>query len=199
MLRNALRPVFSLCAAFKGALILKRRANSLFPQEPYGKLGALAQKRGFACARIILMYPKFYILHSTFYIQKEILRRAFYRAPENRSAARFLGKRSGRRNGQGGKRSEPPAMAPWRDELRMTGAQAFYLPFSPLPPFVSDVPFPQGEGKGRIDTAAPAEILRAPFFLYPFYIIIMIKSNLGGCTRSAYSGGSATTLIPAPP
>ena len=75
MLRNALRPVFSLCAAFKGTLIIKRRANSLFPQEPYGKLGALAQKRGFACARIILMYPKFYILHSTFYIQKEILRR----------------------------------------------------------------------------------------------------------------------------
>ena len=120
MLRNALRPVFSLCAAFKGTLIIKRRANSLFPQEPYGKLGALAQKRGFACARIILMYPKFYILHSTFYIQKEILRRAFYRAPENRSAARFLGKRSGRRSERGGKQSAPSAMAPWRDE-RMAG------------------------------------------------------------------------------
>ena len=34
------------------------------------------------------------------------------RVPENRSAARFLGKRSGRRNGQGGKRSASPAMAP---------------------------------------------------------------------------------------
>ena len=54
------------------------------------------------------------------------MRRAFYnkcalkinRAPENRSAARFLGKRSGRRSGQGGKRSAPPAMAPWRDEAQ---------------------------------------------------------------------------------
>ena len=41
-----------------------------------------------------------------------------YRAPENRSEARFLGKRSGRRSGQGGKRSAPPAMAPWRDEAQ---------------------------------------------------------------------------------
>ena len=52
------------------------------------------------------------------------MRRAFYnkcalkinRAPENRSAARFLGKRSGRRSGQDGKHSAPSAMAPWRDE-----------------------------------------------------------------------------------
>ena len=34
------------------------------------------------------------------------------RAPENRSKARFLGKRSGRCGGQGGKQSAPPAMAP---------------------------------------------------------------------------------------
>ena len=54
MLRNALRPVFSLCAAFRGTLIIKRRANSLFPHEPQvcGKWGARAQKRGFACASI---------------------------------------------------------------------------------------------------------------------------------------------------
>ena len=41
---------------------------------------------------------------------------ASIRAPENRSAARFLGKRSGRRSGQDGKHSAPSAMAPWRDE-----------------------------------------------------------------------------------
>ena len=40
----------------------------------------------------------------------------YNRAPENRSGARFLGKRSGRRCGQGGKHSAPPAMAPCRDE-----------------------------------------------------------------------------------
>ena len=34
------------------------------------------------------------------------------RAPENRSKARFLGKRSGRRDRQGGKHSAPTAMAP---------------------------------------------------------------------------------------
>ena len=107
---------------FRGTPLSKCRGFTFPAGALSRKLGALAQKRGFACARIILMYPKFYILHSTFYIQKEILRRAFYRAPENRSAARFLGKRSGRRNGQGGKQSAPPAMAPWRDELRMTGA-----------------------------------------------------------------------------
>ena len=45
---------------------------------------------------------------------------ASIRAPENRSAARFLGKRSGRRSGQDGKHSAPSAMAPWRDE-RMAG------------------------------------------------------------------------------
>ena len=65
------------------------------------------------------------------------MRRAFYnkcalkinRAPENRSAARFLGKRSGRRSGQGGKRSAPPAMAPWRDEAQRgeTVAEPLYL------------------------------------------------------------------------
>ena len=36
---------------FGGTLIIRRAQPSLFPQEPYGKLGALAQKRGFACAR----------------------------------------------------------------------------------------------------------------------------------------------------
>ena len=41
---------------------------------------------------------------------------ASIRAPENRSAARFLGKRSGRRSERGGKQSAPSAMAPWRDE-----------------------------------------------------------------------------------
>ena len=51
MLRNALRPVFSRLRAFWGTLIIKRAQPSLFPCEPDGKLGALAQKRGFACAR----------------------------------------------------------------------------------------------------------------------------------------------------
>ena len=41
---------------------------------------------------------------------------ASIRAPENRSEARFLGKRSGRRSERGGKQSAPSAMAPWRDE-----------------------------------------------------------------------------------
>ena len=58
MLRNALRPVFSLCAAFKGTLIIKRRANSLFLQKPDGKLGARAQKRGFACASVYFMFAR---------------------------------------------------------------------------------------------------------------------------------------------
>ena len=48
MLRNALRPVFSRLRAFWGTLIIKRAQPSLFPCEPDGKLGALAQKRGFA-------------------------------------------------------------------------------------------------------------------------------------------------------
>ena len=60
------------------------------------------------------------ILRSTFYIlnsnKRPVRLRGKNRAPENRSGARFLGKRSGRRSGQGGKRSAPPAMAPWRDE-----------------------------------------------------------------------------------
>ena len=51
MLRNALRPVFSRLRAFWGTLIIKRAQPSLFLREPDGKLGALAQKRGFACAR----------------------------------------------------------------------------------------------------------------------------------------------------
>ena len=37
-----------------------------------------------------------------------------------KSIEELFGKRSGRRCGQGGKRSAPSAMAPWRDELRMT-------------------------------------------------------------------------------
>ena len=39
-----------------------------------------------------------------------------------KSIEELFGKRSGRRNGQGGKRSEPSAMAPWRDEVGMTKA-----------------------------------------------------------------------------
>ena len=38
-----------------------------------------------------------------------------------KSIEELFGKRSGRRNGQNGKRSAPSAMAPWRDEVGMTG------------------------------------------------------------------------------
>ena len=41
---------------------------------------------------ICLKGPQFYILHFTFYIYFEILRLAFYRAPENRNEVRFLGR-----------------------------------------------------------------------------------------------------------
>ena len=37
-----------------------------------------------------------------------------------KSIEELFGKRSGRRNGQNGKRSAPSAMAPWRDEVGMT-------------------------------------------------------------------------------
>ena len=39
-----------------------------------------------------------------------------------KSIEELFGKRSGRRNGQNGKRSAPSAMAPWRDEVGMTKA-----------------------------------------------------------------------------
>ncbi|HIX49720.1 MAG TPA: hypothetical protein H9851_00350 [Candidatus Borkfalkia faecavium] len=47
----------------------KNAAASPFLHEPNGKLGALAQKRGFACARIIFYCIRnftFYILHLPF-------------------------------------------------------------------------------------------------------------------------------------
>ena len=46
----------------------KKAAASPFLREPYGKLGALAQKRGFACANAIfycILNFTFYILHFT--------------------------------------------------------------------------------------------------------------------------------------
>ena len=49
----ALRPVFSLCATIKGTP-LRSRANSLFLHEPNGKYSALAQRRDFACASILM-------------------------------------------------------------------------------------------------------------------------------------------------
>ena len=53
-----------LAAAYLRAHHYQNAAASPFLQEPYGKLGARAQKCDFACARMVLMYPKFYILHS---------------------------------------------------------------------------------------------------------------------------------------
>ena len=175
---------------FWGHTFIKCRANSPFLHKPYGKLGALAQKRGFACARIIFRDPSvraalprllrmterrraplfrpayrrtpspkgegknrrphplqnvrscalargigtnplslqtlkkgkitlFPFFPCEYTDEGEVSRRSItgvplkiIRVPENRSAARFLGKRSGRRNGQGGKRSASPAMAP---------------------------------------------------------------------------------------
>ena len=55
--RKALRRVFSLCATV-GLLLLKSRANSLFPEEPkvFGKSGALCQKCDFGTRSKLLRH-----------------------------------------------------------------------------------------------------------------------------------------------
>ena len=70
--------IFGSPVCFSGHAIIKRAPPSPFLQKPYGKLGALAQKRGFACASIGSNRPQFYILHFTFYISPP--RRAGFRA-----------------------------------------------------------------------------------------------------------------------
>ena len=68
----------------------------------------------------------FYILNFTFEKRSFDSHGLKIRLPK--SIEELFGKRSDRRCGQGGKRSAPSAMAPWRDEFRMTEREATRTP-----------------------------------------------------------------------
>ena len=68
--------IFGSPVCFSGHAIIKRAPPSPFLQKPYGKLGALAQKRGFACAEcFISRVPRREILTISFELTKEIVER----------------------------------------------------------------------------------------------------------------------------
>ena len=136
-------------------------------REPRSRMG-LARKR--TCYKFFCR-----VRNCSLFLARSLRLVAFTGLPK--SIEELFGKRSGRRSGQGGKRSEPSAMAPWRDEVGMTKRSkasfhpskiyhsTFYIYHSRMRSFValrlrmtgwrsgsplpsaSPTPSPQGEGK----------------------------------------------------
>ena len=79
-------------------------------REPRSRTG-LARKR--TCYKFFCR-----VRNCSLFLARSLRLVAFTGLPK--SIEELFGKRSGRRSGQGGKRSEPSAMAPWRDEVGMT-------------------------------------------------------------------------------